>query len=139
MIRAVLAILSLTALAACGGGAPEEEAEAYIRLPASGANMAAAYLTVSREQDDRLIAAEVEGIRTTELHTVTSDNGVMQMRPVEGYEVAAGSPLVLKPGGDHLMLIGIEAPLTEGETRTVTLRFESGATQVLELPVKGRR
>ncbi|MEM9809712.1 MAG: copper chaperone PCu(A)C [Pseudomonadota bacterium] len=124
-------------LTACGSGDDAYQVDTnFIRLPAPGANMAAAYLTLESERDDRLISAEIEGVETTELHTVDMDDGVMRMRQVEGYDVKAGEPLVLKPGGNHLMLIGIDEPLLEDETRDVTLRFASGDERVLDLPIR---
>jgi len=53
------------------------------------------------------------------------------MRPVEKIQVAPGEPTVLKPGGLHVMLIGLEAPLKEGESFPLTLTFQqAGKTEV---------
>lgn len=134
-----LVTLSFMLLVACGNNEQTAEAEGFIRLPASGANMSAAYLTVSRDEDDQLVGAEVKGIARTELHTVIDNDGVMQMRPVEGYPIEAGKTLVLEPGGNHLMLIGLNEPLEDGDVRQVTLTFASGLTEVVELEVKGAR
>lgn len=137
MRLAALSSLFLLAVAACGGSStPEpEETNAFIRVPAQGAMMSAAYFTVTRETDDELIAASIEGIGRVELHTVTDDDGVKRMRMGEGYAVKAGKPLVLKPGGNHLMLFEIEKPLQAGESREATLTFASGATELISLPV----
>lgn len=125
-------------LAACGQGAETPDIRSgYIRLPAEGATMSAAYLTILRDADDRLVGATVEGVERTELHTVIETDGISRMRPVEGFDLEADQPLVLQPGGHHLMLIGLSEPLTAGEERRVTLDFESGATETLQLPVRG--
>lgn len=134
-----LSLLATAALAACGAsdtGDTAEDAAAFIRLPAPGASMTAAYLSVSRDSDDRLVAAEIDGVERVELHTNNEVDGVMQMRRVEGFEVTAGEPLVLAPRGNHLMLFGVAEDFAEGEMRTVTLTFESGAVETLQLPVK---
>ncbi|MEM1380944.1 MAG: copper chaperone PCu(A)C [Pseudomonadota bacterium] len=138
MRHLAFAALAALTLAGCGGDGPSAEAPdagGFIRLPAEGARMSAAYLTVTRDTDDRLVSASVEGVSVTELHTVLDDEGVRRMRKVEGYDVKAGEPLVLQPGGNHLMLIGLYQPLQAGEERSVTLVFESGATETVSLPV----
>lgn len=137
MRLAIIAIVTTLALASCG----EDDArviteEGFIRLPASGSNMSAAYLSVVRGENDRLVGARIEGVDRTELHTVSEDEGIMRMRQVDGYDLSAGEPLVLKPGGKHLMLIGIDEPLDEGDEREVTLLFESGAEETMTLKVK---
>ena len=129
----------MLALAACGQSVPEElmVSDGYIRAPAPGAAMAAAYLTITGPEADRLTGAEIEGVSTTELHTVreTAD-GVIQMRRVDGYDLPAGGAWILEPGGNHLMLMAITQPLEVGQSRQVTLQFESGEALVLDLPVK---
>ncbi|MEO1657464.1 MAG: copper chaperone PCu(A)C [Pseudomonadota bacterium] len=142
MRKLAIVTIAMLAAAACGENAPSEltVTDGYIRLPSPGASMAAAYLTLEGPEADRLIAAEIEGVGTTELHTVLMDeDGVMRMRPVEGYDLAAGGSVVLEPGGNHLMLMEINEPLEAGQTRTTTLRFESGAETVIELGVKEQR
>ncbi|MEE4212270.1 MAG: copper chaperone PCu(A)C [Parvularcula sp.] len=127
-------------LAACGGADDvNTQQEGFIRMPPPGSSMSAAYLTVTREQDDRLVRADVDGVQVTEIHRVLEEDGVMKMRPVAGLEVKAGEPLVLAPGGTHLMLIGLQDPLEEGEARNVLLTFESGETMTVSLPVKAQR
>ena len=57
---------------------------------------------------------------------------VIKMRPVSAIEVAPGEPTVLQPGGLHIMLTGLKAPLVEGSLVTLTLEFEkAGAVEVL--------
>ncbi|MEM7740301.1 MAG: copper chaperone PCu(A)C [Pseudomonadota bacterium] len=135
-------VLTLLALTGCGQGRPNELTiqDGYIRVPSPGASMAAAYFVVQGPEADRLIAAQIEGISVTELHTVeqTAD-GVMKMRPVEGYDLPQGGSLVLEPGGNHLMLMAINEPLEPGQWRRATLQFASGQEAVVELEVKGQR
>ena len=69
----------------------------------------------------------------------TRDGAEIQgMREVRFLEIPAGGRLELKPGGKHLMLIGLKRPLREGEQVTLTLRFEGGATARLTLTVQNR-
>jgi len=86
---------------------------------------------------DRLVSGQSSASKTMELHETTEEGGVMKMRPVPGgFEVPANGRLELKPGGKHVMLIGLTAPLVAGQTLEITLNFEkSGAIQV-EVPVR---
>ena len=87
----------------------------------------AAYLTVRNggDADDRLIGVASEVADRAELHGSKMQDGVMRMRPVEAVEVPAHGQAALKPGGLHVMLIGLKAPLEEGGSFALTLTFEN--------------
>jgi copper(I)-binding protein len=87
----------------------------------------AAYLTVRNggDQDDRLIGVSSEVADKALLHSSAMQDGVMKMRPVEVLEVPAHGEAVLEPGGLHIMLIGLKAPLEEGKSFALTLEFEN--------------
>lgn len=86
----------------------------------------AAYLTIENHGDkaDRLIAVASPMARKAELHGQTIDGGIVRMRKVEAIEVSPGAPAVLRPGGLHIMLKGLAAPLKEGGTVPLVLTFE---------------
>lgn len=87
----------------------------------------AAYLALVNfgESADRLIAVSTPAAKRAELHGHSMDDqGVMKMRPVEAIEVAPKSETHLQPGGLHVMLMGLAAPLKEGDAFPMTLRFE---------------
>lgn len=67
-----------------------------------------------------------------ELHeTVKDGNGQMTMRPVKGgFTVPAGGTLVLRPGGNHIMLMMLTAPVRAGTSVTVTLQTSAGELKV---------
>jgi periplasmic copper chaperone A len=87
----------------------------------------AAYLTVRNggAADDRLIGVASEVAGRAELHGSEMQDGVMRMRPVEAVEVPAHGQAALEPGGLHVMLIGLKAPLEEGGSFALTLTFEN--------------
>jgi periplasmic copper chaperone A len=85
---------------------------------------------------DRLVSARAAIARTVELHTHIHDNGVMRMRPVPAIEVPARGEVQLRPSGFHLMLIGLTAPLRQGERIPVTLVFERAGEVQVELTVE---
>jgi copper(I)-binding protein len=59
----------------------------------------------------------------------------MKMRPVKAIEVAPGEPAVLKPGGLHVMLMGLKAPLVKGQSFPLTLVFEKAGKIEIEVPI----
>jgi copper(I)-binding protein len=93
---------------------------------ASAGKTGVAYLTIVNRgtTDDRLVSASTPVAEKAEPHSTTSDNGVMKMRPVDGIDVKAGGKAELKPGGLHLMLMGLKAPLKAGQSFPLTLTFE---------------
>lgn len=87
---------------------------------------------------DRLVSATSTIAKDTQIHEMALQGDVMKMRKLpEGLEIPAGETVVLAPGGFHLMFMGINQPLVEGETVSVTLTFEKAGTVELELPVLG--
>ena len=59
----------------------------------------------------------------------------MKMRPVGALELRPGAPTVLKPGGLHIMLMGVKAPLRQGETFPLTLTFEGAGRREVSATV----
>ena len=87
----------------------------------------AAYLSITNHgaMADRLLAVESGLARKTELHTMEVTNGVMKMRQIDGgIAIPAGKTIQLAPGGLHVMLSGLKAPLNADENYQVTLVFE---------------
>ena len=98
----------------------------------------AVYVTLSNSgsQPDALVSASTDVAQTTELHETTRDGGVMKMRPVKTIPVPAGGKTELKPGGYHIMLMGLKHDLKPGEKVALTLKFEHGGETRVEAPVK---
>jgi periplasmic copper chaperone A len=102
---------------------------------AAGANTnGAGFMTIrnSGTQPDRLLSASTPIARVVELHTHIREGEVMRMRPVQDIPVPAGQTVRLRPGGLHVMLIGLTEPLRQGAEVPLTLRFErAGEVQVM--------
>jgi len=98
----------------------------------------AAYFTVSNHGGaaDRLLSVASQVAARSELHTHLMEDGVMKMRPLTALEVTPGEPAVLQPGGTHVMLMGLTAPLVEGERFTLTLTFEKAGSIDVEVAVE---
>ena len=127
-------------LAACSGPAEPagesviEVREAFIVKPAEGRDVAAGgmMIYVTGGPVD-LIGASTDAADRVELHTMAMNDGVMQMRKVDSFTAAEGEPIILKRGGNHLMLFGFDSAIQEGDTVDVTLEFHdsAGKTQTL--------
>lgn len=86
---------------------------------------------------DRLVAAQADVSNAVEIHETRMEGDVMRMQQVEGgIEVPAGGQAELKPGGYHVMLIGLTRDLNVGDKFPVTLEFASGATLQVEAEVR---
>ena len=118
-------------------GQPKIE-NAWARATPGKAENGAAYLTIVSPVPDRLTAASTPDAKIAELHEMTMQGGVMKMRPLpNGIELPAGKPITLKPGGMHIMLMGLKQPLKKGETFPLTLSFEKAGTKEVNVAVEG--
>ena len=109
--------------------------QAWSRATPGGAKVAGGYLTIENRGagPDRLLSGSTELARKLEIHEMAANGGVMTMRPIEGgLIIAPGSSVKFAPGGYHLMLLDLNAPLKQGEQVPVTLTVErAGAIEVL--------
>lgn len=102
---------------------------AWARATPQGAEVASAYMTLIAPKPDRLISISSPAAMKVELHEVTMDGGVMRMRTVPAITLPAGQPVVLGPGGYHLMLFGLARPLRAGQTIQLRLDFADSPSE----------
>jgi periplasmic copper chaperone A len=137
----VLAAMQLAAAAASAGDYDVGSihiTQPWARATPKGASSGAGYLTVTNNGTaaDRLNCAGSDAAAQCQIHTMTMDNGVMKMRPVEGgLEIKPGETLTLRPGSDHMMFVNLKHPFEAGATVEATLQFEKAGTVKVELPV----
>jgi len=112
--------------------------DAYVRATPPGLVNSAAFMTVDNqsEKDISIVKATSKVSKVVELHTHDMKNGVMKMYQVPKIDVSKKSQTVLKPGGYHVMLIGLNNALEEGKTVTLTLEFSNGETKTIIAPIK---
>lgn len=107
---------------------------AFTRATLPNAPVGGGFMTITNAgaTDDRLIGATTPVAGRIEVHEMAMEGDVMRMRDLpDGLPVPAGQTVTLKPGGYHLMLMELSAPLVEGDTVPVTLTFEqAGEVQV---------
>lgn len=135
--RILIVLVMMLSLTACARQPAQAGSlsiqDAWARPGLSGGN-SAVYFTIANEtgQSDKLLRAESDAAEFVEVHMTTMDaEGNMRMQQQESVPVAAGSQVEFKPGGLHIMLIGLHQDLAVGQDIQLTLHFEtSGAVQV---------
>lgn len=112
--------------------------EGYVRAVPPGQMNSAAFMQLENKNDRNvaLVSAKSPASEVVELHTHSNNNGVMQMRQVEKFDIPAQGKLSLQPGGHHVMLIGLKRGLNEGVQVEVTLEFSDQTSATVSLPVK---
>jgi periplasmic copper chaperone A len=140
-LLAFAASLLLTGAAIAQTGTSTNEIEvkdAWARATPAKAENGAAYLTIVSPASDRLTGVSTPIAKQAELHNMTMESGVMKMRPLAGLDLSPGEPATLKPGGVHIMLMGLNQPLKPEESFPLTLSFEKAGrrevTVVVEKP-----
>ncbi len=114
--------------------------DAWARPTLGQARNGAAYLTISTTgTPDRLVAASASVAGKAELHSMTMNNNVMQMRPVDAIQVTPGTEVKLQPGGLHVMLLDLKSPLKLGDKFPLTLKFERGGEVQVQVEIRNLR
>jgi copper(I)-binding protein len=114
--------------------------QAWTRATPNGAKIGGGYLTIENKGSapDRLIGGSADVAGSVQVHEMSMDNGVMKMRPVEkGLTIDPGKTVKLAPGGYHLMMMELKAPLKQGDKVPVTLEFEKAGKVAVSLDVQG--
>lgn len=114
----------------------------YARATAAGQPTGGGYMSfVNAGPADKLVAISADVSTSVEMHTMTMEGDVMRMRQVDAIELAAGQTVELKPGGYHVMFVGLKAPLKAGDKFPAKLKFEkAGEVDVtfnVEAPAAG--
>ncbi len=123
--------------AGAGPGGTIEVSDAWARSTSPAARNGAAYMTVSNHgaASDRLLSAATEVAERAELHEHLMQDGVAVMRQVTAVEVESGGEVSFRPGGLHVMLMSLDAPLSVGDSFEVTLSFAEAGAITVEVPV----
>lgn len=98
----------------------------------------AAYLVIHNpgRRDDALVGARTPRAAGAELHRSSYGSGQASMAHTPRVRVPAGDQITFEPGGRHVMLTGLEAPLTAGERFPLTLIFEHTGEIEVMVPVQ---
>ena len=114
--------------------------QAWARPTVEGQQGGGGFMNVvnSSAKDDKLLRATSPAAERVELHTMSMEGSTMRMREVADIAVKAGQTVALKPGGLHVMFMGIKAPLKVGDKVPVVLEFERAGKIRAEFTVSAR-
>jgi copper(I)-binding protein len=111
----------------------------YARPTAPAQPTGGGYLSIANRSGgaDRLVGAAAPSVaKAVELHSMRMEGNVMRMREVASVDIAPGQSVKLEPGGLHLMLVGLKAPLVVGAAFPLTLTFEKAGRIEVEVKVE---
>ena len=112
----------------------------WVRGTVAGQKATGAFMQLKADADVSLVGASSPAAGIVEIHEMRMDAGVMRMSAISALPLPAGKAVELKPGGYHVMLMALKAPLKEGDTVPVTLTFKDkdgkASTMLVNAPVK---
>jgi copper(I)-binding protein len=114
--------------------------QAWTRATPKGAKIGGGYLTIENKgtTPDRLIGGSADIAGDVQIHEMTTEDGVMKMRPLDkGLAIEPGKTVKLAPGGYHLMMMDLKSPLKQGDKLPVTLEFEKAGKVQVSFEVEG--
>ena len=141
-----VALLAIAAICVMPASAQQIKAgdlvldHAWARATPGGAKVGGGFLTIENKgaTPDKLIGGSSPAAGKVELHETAMNNGVATMRPVKGgLSISPAQSVTLAPGGYHLMLMQLKAPLKKGDKVPVTLAFEKAGEVKVTLDVQG--
>jgi copper(I)-binding protein len=102
---------------------------AWVRGTVAKQTATGAFMTLKTAKATQLISAASPIAEVVEVHEMVMDGNMMKMRAMPKLDIPANTPIELKPGSYHIMLMGLKKPLVDGEKVPLTLSFENTAKQ----------
>jgi copper(I)-binding protein len=143
MIRLLLTLLAANALAAAANAHEYSMGSLVIGHPwsrptVSGMPTGVAYLSITNRgtRQDTLLYASSPAAERVEFHRTSFEAGMAHMRPVNTLIIQPNSTIKAEPGGLHLMLVDLKAPLVEGSMVPLVLHFESAGEITVQVKVE---
>lgn len=111
----------------------------WARATVQGQKATGAFMKLTAPQATRLVAVSTPVAGVAEIHEMKMDGGVMKMRAMPDLNLPANQSVELKPGGYHLMLMDLKAPLLKDSSVALTLTFKDAkgveTKQQISVPV----
>jgi copper(I)-binding protein len=111
---------------------------AYVRATPPHTKNSAAFMVIhnSLNKEIKLVSASSEIAQRVELHEHIHEDGMMKMRQVEAIRIQSEQEVALKPGGYHVMFLGLKEALKEGSSVQLSLYFDNGDKITIDAPIK---
>jgi copper(I)-binding protein len=134
-----IALAALT-LAVSAAHAQTTVKDPWVRGTVPQQKATGAFMQLTSTQGGKLVSASSPSAGVVEVHEMAMEGSTMKMRAVPSLDLPAGKSVELKPGGYHVMLMDLKAPLKEGDSVAITLVVEGkdGKKESVEVkaPVK---
>ncbi|HET9978179.1 MAG TPA: copper chaperone PCu(A)C [Burkholderiaceae bacterium] len=131
-------LFAALALSAASALAQVKVEGAWARPTVQGQQGGGGFMALVSSKDDRLVGGSTPVAQRFELHTMAMKGDVMEMRQVASVALPAGKKVEFKPGGLHVMFIGLKQPLALGTKVPVTLKFEKAGEVKVEFDIASR-
>jgi copper(I)-binding protein len=138
-LAALFAVLAIPAFALDYRLGAIEIGQPWARATPPTAESGGGFLVITNTgtTPDRLIAVKSPAADKVEIHEMKMDGNIMRMREVEkGIEIPPGATVELKPGGFHVMFMGLKAPFAKDAKVPLTLVFEKAGSIDVDLMVQ---
>jgi hypothetical protein len=135
LIRGVL-VCALFAVAGTAAAQVVEVKDPWARATAPGQKAGGVFMQLKSPGGGALVAAESPAANVVEIHEMAMEGNVMRMRAIPKLDLPAGQTVELKPGGYHVMLIDLKAPLKKGDMVPVKLKVQGKDGKPAEIEVK---
>jgi periplasmic copper chaperone A len=134
------AVATTVFLASAPAFAQVKITDPWIRGTVPGQQGTGMFAQIASAQNARLLSASSPAAKVVEIHEMAMEGSVMKMRAIQALELPAGKTVELKPGGYHIMFIGLSQALKVGDTVPVNLVVEGAdkkqETINLKVPVR---
>lgn len=132
-------LTALFAFSATAAFAQVDIKDAWARATVPGQKATGAFMKLTAKDGSKLVSASSPAAGVTEVHEMKMEGDVMKMRAIPGLDLPAGKTVELKPGGYHVMLMDLKAPLVKDTMVDVTLVFKDAkgmeSKQEVKMPV----
>jgi periplasmic copper chaperone A len=135
-IALVSSLAAALVSAPAGAQSPDVKVDgAWARASVQGQKGTGAFMRITAQEATRLVRAESPAAGVTEVHEMKMDGDIMKMRAVPALDLPAGKTVELKPGGYHVMLMDLKAPLMKDSSVPLTLVFQDAKGMESKLTV----
>ncbi len=135
----LMALCFLFTVSAGAADAPIVVHDAWLRASLGQSPNTAGYMKIENRgaAEDKLVSVSVAGANMAHVHESTMKDGVMQMKAVDALSLKPGAAVEFKPGGLHVMVMGLKTPLKAGETIQLRLQFARAGEITVDAQVRG--
>jgi len=137
LMLVIFTLLAALLLSACGSKEGIEVSDIWARASMQGMNSATYFVIQNHNAEaDELIGATSDVADAVEVHESKMEGDVMMMNHVESVVLEPSAKVEFKPGGYHVMMIGLKRDLKAGDEIEVTLQFRDGPDLTIKATVK---